>query len=83
MTEATNAKESIQNNIRFSFIAEQILPFASSSNMVREVKNLSPNFKQIARRYFTLLNILIWIARFIIQLNSKHFHQKFYSDSFI
>ena len=45
MTEATNAKESRQNKIRFSFIAEQILPFASSSNMVREVKNLSPNFK--------------------------------------
>ena len=69
MTEATNAKDSRQNKITFSFIAEQILPFASASNMIREVENVSPNFKQIARRYYTLLNILIWIARFIIQLN--------------
>ena len=70
MTEATNAKDSRQNKITFSFIAEQILlPFASTSNMIREVENVSPNFKQIARRYFTLLNILIWIARFIIQLS--------------
>ena len=29
-------------------IAEQILTFASCPNMVRDVKILSPNFKQIA-----------------------------------
>ena len=33
--------------IRFSLIVEQILAFASSPNMAREVKNHSPNFKQI------------------------------------
>ena len=32
---------------RFSSIVEQILAFASSSNLVREVTNLSPNFKQL------------------------------------
>ena len=32
---------------RFSLIVEQILGFASSTNLVREVKNLSPNFKRI------------------------------------
>ena len=34
--------------IRFSFIVEQTLAFASSPNMVREVKNLRPNFRHIA-----------------------------------
>ena len=33
---------------RFSLIVEQILAFTSSPNMVREVKDLSPNLKQIA-----------------------------------
>ena len=37
-----------QNKIRFSLIVEQILAFASSPNMFREVNNLSPDFKQIA-----------------------------------
>ena len=36
-----------QDKSRFSPIVEQILPFASSINLVREVKNLSPNFKRI------------------------------------
>ena len=36
-----------QYKSRFSPIVEQILPFASSINLVREVKNLSPNFKRI------------------------------------
>ena len=39
---------------RFSFTVEQILAFASSTNLVREVKNSCPNFKRIALRYFTL-----------------------------
>ena len=41
---ATNLR---QYEIRFSLIAEQVLAFASSPNMVREAKHLSPNFKQI------------------------------------
>ena len=43
-------------------ILEQILVFASSPNMVREVKNLSPNFKKIVWRCSTILNILIHVA---------------------
>ena len=37
-----------QHKSRFSLTAEQILAFASHTNRVREVKNLSPDFKQIA-----------------------------------
>ena len=46
MTAMTIA-ENLQYEIRFFFIAEQILAFASNSNMIREVNNLSPNFKEI------------------------------------
>ena len=47
MITTTNA-ENLQYKRRFSLIVEQILAFASSTNLVREVKNLSPNFKRIA-----------------------------------
>ena len=67
--------------LNFLLIVEQILTFASSPSMVWEVKILSTNFKQITYRYFTLLNILIWVVRSILSLNSKQFHQKLYSDS--
>ena len=43
----TNA-EKLQYKIKFSLIAEQILAFPSFPNIVREVYNLSPNFKHIA-----------------------------------
>ena len=40
------------DNVKLDFfffsIAEQILAFASHPNIVSEVKNMSPNFKQIA-----------------------------------
>ena len=82
MIATTNAENLRQYKIRFSFIVEQILAdFDSSPNMVREVKNLSPDFKQIVRRCFTLLNILIWIVTSILSLNSKQFRQKLYSNS--
>ena len=48
MTATTNAENLPQYKIRFSLIAEQILVFASHPNIVREVKNMSPNFKHIA-----------------------------------
>ena len=48
MTATTNAENLRQYKIRFSLIVLQILAFASSPNMVIKVKNLSPNFKQIA-----------------------------------
>ena len=57
------------------------MAFASHPNMVREVKNLPPNFMQIAWRCFTLLNIFIWIVRSILSLNSNQFHQKLYLDT--
>ena len=71
MTAPTNAENLRQNKIRFSLISEQILAFASSPNMVREIKNLLLNFKQIAWQCFTLLNILIWIVGSILSINSK------------
>ena len=69
MTETTNAENLRQHKIRFYLIVEQILAFASSPNMVREVKNMSPNFKKVAWRSFTLLNVLVWIVGFILSLN--------------
>ena len=46
-TATTNTENLRHNKIRFSLIVEQILAFAFRPNMVREVKNLSANFKQI------------------------------------
>ena len=43
-----NVKSLRQNKGRFSVNADQILVFASSTNLVREVKNFPLNFKQIA-----------------------------------
>ena len=42
MTATTNVENLQQNKIILYLIAEQILAFASSPNMVRETKNLSP-----------------------------------------
>ena len=48
MTTTTNAENLRQYKSRFSLIGEQILAFTWSTNLVREVKNLSTNFKRIA-----------------------------------
>ena len=48
MTTITNAINLRQYKSRFSLIEEQILAFASNTNLAGEVKNLSPNFKRIA-----------------------------------
>ena len=71
MTAITNAKSLQKYKSRFSLIIEQILDFASSLYMIRKVKNLSANFKQIAWRCFTLLNFLVRIVRSILSLNFK------------
>ena len=42
MTAITNAENLQYYKRRFSLIIEKILAFASSTNSVREVKNLSP-----------------------------------------
>ena len=51
----TNAENLRQYEIRFSLIVEQILAFASSTNLVREVKNLLPN---CITNCITLFNII-------------------------
>ena len=48
MTMTTNAENLRQNKSRLSLIAEQRLAFTSSTHLIREVKNLSPNFKRIS-----------------------------------
>ena len=48
MTIITNARNIRQCKSRFSFIIGHMLAFTSSTNLVREVKNLYPNFKRIA-----------------------------------
>ena len=47
MTTTTNAENLRQFKSRFSLIVEQILAFPWSTNFIREVKILSPNFKRI------------------------------------
>ena len=54
MTAITDAESLRQYKSRFSLIMEQILAFTWGTNLVREVKNLSSNFKQIALRCLTL-----------------------------
>ena len=46
----TNAEISRKYKSNFSLIVKQILAFALSTNLVGEVKNLSPNFERIAQR---------------------------------
>ena len=48
MRATTNTENLRQYKSRFSLIVEQILALTLRLNMLREVKNLSPNFKQIA-----------------------------------
>ena len=48
MITTTNAENSRQYKGRFSLTVEQILAVTTSINLVREVGNLSLNFKQIA-----------------------------------
>ena len=54
MTAKENAENWRQYEIRLFLIVEHILAFASKPNMVREVKNLSPNFKQIPWMFFVI-----------------------------
>ena len=43
MTAVTNTENLQYDKRKFSLVAEKILAFTSSTNSVREVKNLSPN----------------------------------------
>lgn len=53
MTAISNAKNLRQYKSRLSVIAEEILPFMLSTDLVGEVKSEFPNLKQIGCRYFT------------------------------
>ena len=44
---------------KFSLLVEETLTFGSSIHLFREVKSISLNFKQLARRCYTLLNVFI------------------------
>ena len=61
MTATANA-ENLQYKIKLCLISEQIVLLASHPNIVREVKNISLNFKLIESRCFTLLKIFMWIV---------------------
>ena len=47
MTTRKNAENLRKYKSRFSLTAEQIMAFPLRTNLIRKVKNLSPNFKQI------------------------------------
>ena len=48
MKATRNAKNLRQYKSKFSLVVEEILTFALSTNLVREAKNFSPDFKRIA-----------------------------------
>ena len=54
MTTTRNVENLGQYESKFPLIVEQILTFTSSFDLVREVKNLPPNFKRIAERGFII-----------------------------
>ena len=81
MAGKTNTENVQQNTSRFSMVAEHILTFAWSTNLVREGKIKSPNFKQIEWRCFQLPTVLLRIDKSVLSLNFKQFHQTLLSDS--
>ena len=81
-TATINAENLRQYKLRFCLTVEQILAFASHTNTVREVKNLSPNFKQIAWLCFILSNIFIWIIRSVLPLTLNSFTKLLWYNKF-
>ena len=47
MSATANVENLQQYKVRFSLITEKVRAFALHPNIASEVKNLSPNFKQI------------------------------------
>ena len=76
MTAVSYAENLGQQKGKFSMIVVKILAFAWSSNIIAGVKNLSPNFKEIAWQCFTLSNVIIQIVRSILSVNFKQLDQK-------
>ena len=54
-TAITDTEYLRQYKSRFSLFVEGILAFASDTNLIREVESKSPDFMQIAWRYFGLI----------------------------
>ena len=63
MRTITNTENLGKYRSRCFLILEQILAFASSTYFVREVKDVSLNFKSIALQGFMLQKIFIQIGR--------------------
>ena len=57
------------NKCQLLTATEQILAFASRTNLVREVKNFLPDFKRIVKRCFTPKIIFIRTDRSILSKN--------------
>ena len=54
MTAISNVEKLCQYRGLFSLIEQHLLAFASIPDIVKEAKNMFPNFKQIMKRCFKL-----------------------------
>ena len=70
MTATTNAENLRQHKIRFFLTGEQILAFASHTNTVTEVKNLSPNSKYCVTMFYIEHSHLVNKIHFIDKLST-------------
>ena len=80
MTTTLNAENLRQYKSRFPLFVELILSFEALTWLEKWKIYLQISKKKISP-CFTLLNILIGIVRPILSQNSKHFHQKLYSNN--
>ena len=74
-TTSIDADSLQQYKSRCSLLVEHTLPFTLSTNLVKEVQNLSPHIKRIAEQCFTLWIILIRVGRSILSLGYKFCHK--------
>ena len=82
MAATTNTENLKQQKNIFSLVEEQILAFAWSTNMVKNVKiclQISNKLCDDVLHYW--IYILIWIVWSILLINSKQFPQNLYSNS--
>ena len=64
MTTTTNAENVRQYKTTFSLIVEQMLAFPLDTNLVRKVKNLSPNFQtNYITMFYVKYNCLIDVLK--------------------
>ena len=66
----------------YHYIKRGLSAFASSTNLVRKIKNILGNFKRVAWQCFALLKIFVLILnRSILSLNFNQFHETSLSNS--